>query len=443
MQKNLQVVTGVTAEHNGVPEDSLFFGLSFFRMPDASGNAPESAWKAAHCDARISPCGEAAMMRGKVEPDEPRLLAASALAGLFDALVHRGFHIIGPVVRDDAILLDHVQSPDELPAGFTDEQSPGHYRLKKTGDRRALFSYAVGPHSWKKYLHPSETTLWCAERQNGTFRILNNESRPPRPFAFLGVRSCDLAAILIQDRVLTRDRYHDPVYSARRKDAFIVVVQCTHSSSSCFCASLGTGPRAKRGFDLALTELISEHDHLFVVHPGSKRGARLLSELETAAVTPEILQRETEALESGARQQVRKVETEGLKELLYKAFDDPRWETISARCLTCANCTMSCPTCFCTTVEDLSDLAMSRAERWRRWDSCFTLSFSYIHGGSVRASGVARYRQWMTHKFAAWIDQFGTVGCVGCGRCITWCPVGIDITEGIAALREGENHGNT
>ena len=96
---------------------------------------------------------------------------------------------------------------------------------------------------------------------------------------------------------------------------------------------------------------------------------------------------------------------------------------------------MVCPTCFCTTVEDGTDLAGESAERTRRWDSCFTIDFSYVHGGSVRLRSRSRYRQWMTHKLATWIDQFGSSGCVGCGRCITWCPVAIDITEEVAAIR--------
>lgn len=378
----------------------------------------------------------------KEEVGSARLMEQGGLAGLLSLLARRGFRVIGPVVRDGAIVLDEIHSPEDLPTGWTDEQSQGHYRLKP-GNGRGFFTHAVGPQSWKKYFFPAEIRLWAAERQNGTFRILNNESRPERPLALLGVRACDLAATTIQDRVLTRDRYHDPIYSARRKDAFLIVVQCTQSQSTCFCASLGTGPKAKRGFDLALTELMAEQEPpLFVIRAGSKRGAKLLSELETAPATAEVLEQETAALESAARQQVRKVECEGVQELLYKSFDDPRWETLAARCLTCANCTMVCPTCFCSTVEDGNDLAMQHAERWRRWDSCFTLSFSYIHGGSVRASAVARYRQWLTHKFAAWIDQFGTLGCVGCGRCITWCPVGIDITEALSALRKGENNGD-
>jgi ferredoxin len=136
----------------------------------------------------------------------------------------------------------------------------------------------------------------------------------------------------------------------------------------------------------------------------------------------------------------RSMDTSGIKELLYRNLDHPRWDNVASRCLTCTNCTMVCPTCFCTTVEDTTDLTGERAERWRKWDSCFTMDFSYIAGGSVRSSAKSRYRQWMTHKLASWIDQFGTSGCVGCGRCITWCPVGIDITEEVRAIRETSLH---
>jgi formate hydrogenlyase subunit 6/NADH:ubiquinone oxidoreductase subunit I len=363
------------------------------------------------------------------------------LGSLVKALILRGYEVIGPTVRDNAIVFDRIESSEELPAGWTDEQAPGHYRLKRREDN-AIFGYAVGPQSWKKYLHPADVKLWSAERQGETFRILNNDSQPKRPYAFLGVRACDLAAIAVQDRVLIKDKYRDPVYGSRRDSAFIVAVQCTQSAATCFCASMGTGPQAKHGFDLSLTELLDDNRHVFLVHVGSERGAELLSELEAAPASEEHLRQAETVVETAARQQVRNIDNTGIKELLYQNFEHPRWDNVAARCLTCANCTMVCPTCFCTTVEDVSDVSGEHAERWRRWDSCFTLNFSYIHGGSVRASAKSRYRQWMTHKLASWIDQFGTSGCVGCGRCITWCPVGIDITEEVGAIREGGKNGN-
>ena len=366
---------------------------------------------------------------------------ANRLENLIQALARHGYEVLGPTVRDGAIVLDKIDSADELPVGWTAEVAPAHYHLTWL-EEPAIFGYAVGPHSWKKYLHPADLQLWSAERHNGTFRILNDDIRPKRPYAFLGARPCDLAAIAAQDRVLTGDRFRDPVYSARREGAFIIAVQCGRAAPTCFCASMGTGPRAHTGFDLALTELISQTGHRFVVETGSDRGAEILAELETTPASKDDLQAADAAVETASHQQPRKINTDGIKELLYQNFDHPRWENVAARCLSCANCTMVCPTCFCTTVEDVSDVTGNHAQRWRRWDSCFTLSFSYIHGGSVRASSKSRYRQWMTHKLASWIDQFGTSGCVGCGRCIAWCPVGIDITEEVQAIREGNTHGN-
>jgi len=125
----------------------------------------------------------------------------------------------------------------------------------------------------------------------------------------------------------------------------------------------------------------------------------------------------------------------GLRELLYRKLEDPHWESVASRCLACGNCTAVCPTCYCARVVDDVAIDGSAAERRQEWESCFNPEFSHLPGGSVRGSIGARYRQWITHKLASWHDQFGTSGCVGCGRCISWCPVGIDITAEVAALR--------
>jgi formate hydrogenlyase subunit 6/NADH:ubiquinone oxidoreductase subunit I len=369
------------------------------------------------------------------------IVGADQLGKLIDALVRKGYEVIGPRLRDGAIVYDEVASVHDLPAGWTDEQEPGRYRLKRREDD-ALFGYTVGPQSWKNYLYPAEVRLWSAERQGETFRILNNEAAPQRAQAFLGARACELAAIAVQDRVLLEDKYRDPIYDRHRRGTFIIAVQCTQAASTCFCVSMGTGPQVQDGFDLVLTELLGAEGHRFLVAAGSGRGAEILNELQTVPVTEADRQQGEAQVEAAARQQVRSIDTAGIKELLYENFEHPRWDNVASRCLTCANCTMVCPTCFCTSVEDVTDITGDHAERWRRWDSCFTQSFSYIHGGSVRTSAKARYRQWMTHKLASWIDQFGSSGCVGCGRCITWCPVGIDITEEVRAIREGGKNGN-
>jgi sulfhydrogenase subunit beta (sulfur reductase) len=363
------------------------------------------------------------------------VLAADDLGALFGALRGRGYRLVGPTIREGAIAYAEISSPSELPAGWTDEQDGGTYRLKRRGDA-AFFGYAVGPHSWKQFLFPPATRLWRARRTaDGGFEPEDGRQAPPR-FAFIGVRSCELHAIAVQDRVFLQGPHVDPTYRSRRDAAFLVAVNCGEAGGTCFCVSMRTGPKATFGFDLALTETLEGGSHRFVVEAGSERGAEVLAELPVGAAAADDVAAAEHAVERAAGQMGRSMDTAGIKELLYRNYDHPRWDDVARRCLTCANCTMVCPTCFCSTVEDTADLQGEHAERWRKWDSCFTMDFSYIHGGSVRPTAKARYRQWMTHKLATWIDQFGTSGCVGCGRCITWCPVGIDITEEVRAIRE-------
>jgi ferredoxin len=364
---------------------------------------------------------------------EAKLLAADDLQQLIDGLRRRGYRVVAPVIDQQAVVLDEIESTARLPAGWREEQEGGVYRLVEAGDG-AFFGHTTGPQSWKKYLHPPRRRLWRARRDGAELAVVPEDDAPPR-FAFLGVRSCDLAAIAVQDRTFLEDHVVNPSYRDRRGGAFIVAVNCGRAGGTCFCVSMGTGPRAEAGFDLALTELIDDDRHDFLVEPGSTAGAEVLAELRCRPATAADQRLADRAVESAAAQMGRSLDTDGIKELLQGNLQHPRWEHVAGRCLTCGNCTLVCPTCFCTTVEDRSDLDGLEAERWLRWDSCFSLDFSYLVGGSVRHSAKSRYRQWMTHKLADWHDEFGTSGCVGCGRCITWCPVGIDITEEAGAIR--------
>lgn len=366
---------------------------------------------------------------------------------LFQVLINKGYQIVGPTVRDGAIVYDNLTSTTDLPIGWTDEQDGGIYRLRKRTDE-ALFGYVVGPHSWKKFLHPPTTRLWKAKRSNNGFQIIEENKESPK-YAFIGVRSCELHAIAIQDRVFMDGQYVEPSYKLRRESVFIIAVNCGQAGGTCFCVSMNTGPKATFGFDLALTEILEVDRHYFLVEVGTKLGAEILREVPHAEAREEEKETAECIVAKTATQMGRTMDTTDIKNLLYRNYEHTRWDNVASRCLTCGNCTMVCPTCFCTTVEDITDLTGEYAERWQKWDSCFTLDFSYIHSGSVRSSSKARYRQWMTHKLATWIDQFGTSGCVGCGRCITWCPVAIDITEEVRAIRENEQgrkentHGDT
>ncbi len=367
------------------------------------------------------------------------VITPEGLAGLIAGLRAQDFRVVGPTLRDQAIVYDDIETIADLPAGWTDEQDGGHYRLRRREDG-ALFGYNVGPHAWKRFLHPPLLRLWRAERTNGTLKVTDT-AEPAERYAFLAVRSCELHAIAIQDRVFLQGPYVDAHYQARREGAFIIAVNCGQAGGTCFCASMNTGPKAREGFDLALTELLAD-EHEFLVEVGSDRGAALLGTVPHRPAEDRDTALADDIVARTAGNMGRHMRSDDVRELLQANLEHPRWDNVAERCLTCGNCTMVCPTCFCTSVWDENDLSGAVAERKRRWDSCFTMDFSYIHGGSVRSSGRSRYRQWMTHKLANWVDQFGTSGCVGCGRCITWCPVGIDITEEVRAIRgEGGSDG--
>ncbi len=367
---------------------------------------------------------------------EPAVVTPDGLQALFDVLKRLGYRVIGPTLRENTIVYDDIAAVADLPKGWSDEQDGGHYRLKKRDDE-ALFGYAVGSHSWKQFLHPPVLPLWRAERRDRGFDV-SSETQAPSRFAFIGVRSCELHAIAIQDRVFLSRPYVDPHYRARREGVFIVAVNCSHAGGTCFCVSMGTGPKAASGFDLALTEIHANGRQVFVVEVGGEAGAQVLTEIPHEPAQAEDIALAEAIIARTTANMGRTMAADGVKELLLRNLEHPRWNNVAERCLTCGNCTMVCPTCFCTTVDDASDVMGQVATRSRRWDSCFTMDFSYIHGGSVRSSAKSRYRQWMTHKLATWFDQFGTSGCVGCGRCITWCPVGIDITEEVQAIRDSQ-----
>ena len=361
---------------------------------------------------------------------QPRLLAKADFQRLFDALARRGYRIVGPRVAEGAIIYDEIAGVADLPQGWTDEQSPGHYRITRRDDDR-WFGFVVGPHSWKRYLFPPRALVASADRTDAGWQF--SEPAPdPQPLAFLGVRACELAAIRVQDKVFVEGPYVDPIYQRRRASAMFIAVNCTQAASTCFCTSMNTGPECGSGFDLALTELPTD----FTVEVGSERGGELLAELPTREAAAIELEQATAERARAEAQVTKRLDTTDVRNLLLGNLDHPRWNQVAERCLSCTNCTMVCPTCFCASVEEVADLDGRHVERQRQWDSCFNVDFSYLHGGAVRNQIRSRYRQWLTHKLASWIDQFGTSGCVGCGRCITWCPVGIDLTEEIAAIRE-------
>jgi len=369
---------------------------------------------------------------GRTETDAPVIVDAGALDLLFEALRERGYTVVGPTVRDGAIMIEELESAASLPYGWGVETEAGRYRLRRRDDT-AAFGHSAGPQSWKDVLHPVRAPLWSVDRAPDgevTTTVAAHRGR----FALFGARPCDIAAIGVLDRVLAGGAHADPVYSSRRDGTFVIAADCTEPSATCFCVSMGGGPGAVSGFDLAMTEVVGAGQHDFLVRSGSPAGAEILGGLPSRPAGAEVVERAAGAVQRAASEMGRAMPTGSLPDLLAAARESSHWDDVASRCLTCGNCTMVCPTCFCTTTEDITDLTGDHAERWRRWDSCFDLDFTFMHGGRVRDSGQSRYRQWISHKLGTWHDQFGSSGCVGCGRCIAWCPAGIDITQEAAAL---------
>jgi ferredoxin len=376
------------------------------------------------------------------------VLAKDDLQTLVDRLRHRGYRTVGPQVAEGAVIYDDLVDVRQLPIGMLDEQDGGRYRLRRD-PQAGWFDFVVGPGSLKSFVFPPREPLVEAERKDGSWEM---QAVVPQaePVAVIGVRSCDLHALAIQDRVFLAGPYVDPAYQARRERLFLVAVNCRRAAATCFCHSMKTGPAAKSGYDLALTEL----DDAFVVDVGSQLGGEILSGCPWKPATAQQVTQARDApkrlaarMAERSRQwpatggaddapRQRRLDTHDIRNLLLGNLDHPRWQQVAERCLSCANCTLVCPTCFCSAVEEVSDLTGDHVTRERSWASCFTAEHSYMNSGTVRKSTASRYRQWLTHKLASWIDQFDVSGCVGCGRCITWCPVGIDLTEEVAAIRE-------
>jgi ferredoxin len=372
----------------------------------------------------------------KVALGEVVVLRLDGLDSLVAKLAQLGFDTKGPVVRAGAVVPGPITGIGDLPCGVHDVQAPGSYQLNHTDDGR-LFDWAVGPGSWKAEFFPPSQEVWRAAMVGDSLQF--SEPAPPATsLAIVGARPCELAALDVLDRVLKDGAHRDPVYAERRERVFVAVVECATPAATCFCSSMGTGPGIEVGFDLALTEIDDADGHRFVVRAGSDAGANALSGLAHEAARDEDLEARGRVLDMAAARMGRHLQTEGLASLLARNVDHPRWADVAERCLSCANCTLVCPTCFCSDVRDTTDLG-GALQRRGVWSSCFDLDHSYLHGGAVRTSASSRYRQWMTHKLSTWWDQFDTSGCVGCGRCIAWCPVGIDITEEVAFIAASDD----
>lgn len=362
-------------------------------------------------------------------PEEALFLPVPQLETLMAALMARGYRCLGPAASDGAIVMQELAEPDALPRGLQAEQEAGSYRLTHDPQNR-YFAWATGPQAIKPHVFAPQESLWRVERDAAGALTFVATLPEAAALAFIGVRACDLAALALQDAHFLQAGRLDAQYARRRERMFLVAVQCAVPAATCFCASTGDGPTPATGYDIALAELADG----FIATAGSAEGRVVLQALALEPATSAQIASAREQGNDAAAAQTRKLPGRNLREALMSRLDHGRWDEVAARCLACANCTSVCPTCFCHAESDTPALDGQSSEHARYWDSCFGETHGHLHGFNVRPDIRSRYRQWLTHKLATWHDQYGRSGCVGCGRCIAWCPAGIDLTEEATVL---------
>jgi len=363
-----------------------------------------------------------------------QFFAQDDLQKLINTVLAQGYECIGPQVRDGTIIYDTLTSVEQLPRGVSDLQSAGSYTLENSS-RSKYFDWANGPQAIKPLLFTPREELWKSKRSDAGHITFSSAPVDSKPKAIIAARACDIAAMQLQDQHFLQQQFVDSGYKTRRENLLTIAVNCGHPAQTCFCHSTGDGPFIEKAVEQDTDIVLTELEHGFLIKAHTTAGKKLLSLLSLQKASP-AQKEEFQQIKANSARQTRALPDGDIKNSLSNAMDDSAWEKIATECLSCGNCTSVCPTCFCHSENELSSVDGNSSSHYREWDSCFTQGHSYIHGITIRPDTSQRYRQWLSHKFSSWIDQYGRSGCVGCGRCISWCPVGIDVLESINQIIE-------
>jgi sulfhydrogenase subunit beta (sulfur reductase) len=247
----------------------------------------------------------------------------------------------------------------------------------------------------------------------------------------LGVCPCDARALSRLDDVFLGRKNTDNLYGVRRRATLLVGIACTTPSWGCFCTSVGGSPAGTESLDLLLTEL-GDHYHVAV-----------LSEAGRGLIADPVFAHATEADESAANERhaaaiARMPPLFDAKAVTGNvAWEAPVWMRHARRCLACGACSFLCPTCHCFDIQD--EVTAEGGVRFRCWDTCQFGEFTRMGAGhNPRPTQAERLRQRVSHKFKYLVEEFGRMGCTGCGRCVEACPVNIDIRSVLREIEGGE-----
>jgi len=403
--------------------------------PDAVFKSPgkreEGAQYAASPQQRQLPrrrtAGVGARSATLLQSTEAKILRKENLAPWVRSLI-QDYEVIGPVQKGP-----RPEPFDGSQDGLVEGEE---VVFRPVGSVKELaLNYITTMLSPKGFLYPPREVLFTFHKGEGFTEVEpklsgSTELAEVRKRIIFGVHPCDLNAILILDRVFLGS-YEDAYYRARRENTLLVALTCNRVGENCFCASMGFGPSLEAGYDLLLTDL----NDRYLVEIGSVSGQEMLKKAPLEEASPQDRETKERKLKALEEEMPKRVDTQGLPRILRRNLRHAVWARYKDICLACANCTMACPTCYCYDMIDRMELDLEKGVRERAWDSCFNPEFAQVHGGNFRAGRDSRLRQFVCHKMSYWMEQYGRFGCVGCGRCITWCPVGIDITEIVGEIR--------
>ena len=345
--------------------------------------------------------------------DNTRILKKTNLKGLLENLL-KDHLVFGPVRKGKTLLFDRIESVDTVVLG------PGNTM-----------------NSPKDVLFPQTERLFAYRHGEAGVKI-DEPSKEEKGSVLIGLRPCDARGLVLLDKVFG-EPLQDPYYSEKRSQTFIIGMACEKPDPKCFCLALGSGPCSPEGSDLLLLDLGDR----YLVKAGNPKGIAFLENKAFEEADDEALARESivkkEAEDSmKARSMLEPVGTgETLEKLMENLFEDPIWNDITESCLGCGICTYLCPTCHCFDI--LDEVGQSTGERIRIWDSCqFPLFTHQASGVNPRPSAKERFRQRIMHKLCYLPQNGNLTGCVGCGRCVTECPVNLDIREVIQKISARE-----